>query len=84
MNMKRQIQTWILLEFLVVQLSTHKKCLTLIYTVSSYKNISGFQTFLCGRFPLPNKNTKNHDTQSNTLLSRGYVYLSRNTLLRRG
>ena len=64
LNMKRQMQTWILLEFLVVQLFTHKKCLTLTYTVSSYKNISGFQTFLCGRFLLPNKNTKNHDTQS--------------------
>lgn len=64
MNMKRQMQTWILPEFLVVQLSTHKKRLTLTYTVSSYKNISGFQTFLSGRFLLPNKSTKNHDTQS--------------------
>jgi len=64
MNMKRQMQAWILPEFLVLQLSSHKKHLTWIYTVSSYKNISGFQTFLSGRFLLPNKCTKNHDTQS--------------------
>lgn len=66
MSMKRQMQTWILLEFLVVQLSTHKKCLNLTYTVSSYKIIRGFQTFLSGRFLLPNKSTKNLDTQSKT------------------